>query len=125
MTTRVLLVDPDEFIVTAFARVLTRYGFEVLTPSCGRESEQHLCESAPHVLVLEPDTDDGWGQRLLLRKDSTNAIVPTVVVSRQRFEDMKFTSEPEVFCWMTKPVSTNDLVTIVGDATLHDTSATR
>ena len=67
MPTRVLLVDPDEDIVNAIAKLLARRGFEPLAATTERECVRHLRESAPHVLVIEPFVmipEEGIGIRI-------------------------------------------------------------
>ena len=47
----------DEAVVEACARSLTHLGFSVDTATTERDCVRHLCEFAPEVLVLEPDTE--------------------------------------------------------------------
>ncbi len=56
MSILVLLFDPDESMVSAFAKSLVRYGFAAFSSSTERAALRHLCESAPQVVVLEPVT---------------------------------------------------------------------
>lgn len=57
MPTCFLLVDPDESIVAGTSRSLEGQGFEVLTALNESDRVRQLCESAPYVPVLEPDTN--------------------------------------------------------------------
>lgn len=112
MPARVLLVDPDEDILQAFARSLARRGFDVLTASNERDCVRHLCESAPEVVVLEPVTDNGWGFRLLTNQDGrVNRAIPTVVVSILNANEMPpgFDELTTIHQWHTKPVASEDL----------------
>lgn len=112
MATRILLVDPDDDIVAAFARSLARHGFEVLTASNESECVHHVCESAPDVIVLEPATDGTWGRELLTARD----VPPIVVVScRNRSDELR--SQPTQ--WLTKPIGTAELLQAIVTAVQH------
>lgn len=111
MSVRVLLVDPDESIVDAFAKSLATYGFEVLAASVERDALRYVCESAPKVVVLEPVTPNGWGFKLLRNQDVR--MPPTVVLSRWNEDDVSNLSTMNFDQWLTKPVSTKDLATTI------------
>jgi DNA-binding NtrC family response regulator len=112
MPTRVLLADPDEIIIEAFARSFVRYGFEVLTASNERDLVRHLCEAAHDVLVWEPNAGAVWG---LLLAAHDNVTVPVVVLSRVRPDEVK-SALPRSVRWLTKPVRTETLVRAVREA---------
>ena len=113
MCCRVLLADPEESILAAFATSLTRRGFEVFTASNERDCVRHLCESAPDVVVLEPDTNAGWGTRILtLAAGQLLPGVPILVVSRLNREEVDpFGNSCSV--WLTKPIRCEQLVDAV------------
>lgn len=126
MNTCVLLVDPDESIIDAFLRSLARHGFEVLTASNERDSVRNLCESAPSVLVLEPDTGEAWGHQLLTRQHPRKLpAVPTVVVSRLNDEEVQLSSELPIHSWHTKPVKTSDLIATISQVVSLSESGAR
>ena len=113
MLPRVLLVDPDECIVDAFAKFLESRGFDVLKATNERDCVRTLCESAPDVVVLEPDAHGSWGRKLLEERDDNS--VPLVVVSRF---SPNGASRNQGIPWMTKPISTAMLVDAVSRVTI-------
>lgn len=102
MVARILVVEPDECIAEAFSNALASRGFEVITASNERDSRRHLCESAPDVVVLEPDAMGTWGRKLLSSRGRT----PLVVVSRFSPHESVVGNEIQ---WLTKPVATAEL----------------
>ncbi len=80
---RVLMADPDESFLVPYRAPLSREGFQVVTASSGRQCAARLRESAPHVLVLEPQLPGGGGARVLTMMSTTAdlAMVPVMLLA--------------------------------------------
>jgi DNA-binding response OmpR family regulator len=65
MSVRVLIADPDEYLLDNYRDYLEQHGFEVATATTGLECVAKLRECAPDVLVLEPSIPWGWGDGVL------------------------------------------------------------
>lgn len=71
---------------------------------------RYLCESAPDVVVLEPDEIGSWGREIL----QNGGHIPLVIVSRFSPKDVTLTARIQ---WLTNPVSTErlvDAITVAG-----------
>jgi DNA-binding response OmpR family regulator len=84
MKNRVLIVEPDESLLESYRTCLSRRGFKVATATNGPDGVRSLSNFAPHVLVLEPDLADGWGDKMLtmMRDDPRVPCVPVVILTR-------------------------------------------
>jgi DNA-binding response OmpR family regulator len=93
MAIRVLLSDPEEMLLQAYRRFLARQGFEVETTSSRTDCLTKLSVWKPDVLVLEPDTPDGWGESILaeVARQPGLSKVEVLILSRN---DLKQTSFP-------------------------------
>ena len=65
MSVRVLIADPDEYLLDSCREHLEQHGLEVVTATTGLECVQRLRESAPDVLVMEAALPWGWGDGVL------------------------------------------------------------
>ena len=110
MATRILVAEPQERIADAFSRALRARGFEAFTASNERDCMRHMCESAPDVVVLEPDAMGTWGRNVLAK----GGRIPLLVVSR--FSPHDHVQDEDVQ-WLTKPIATEQLVDAVALAT--------
>ncbi len=81
MPIRVLLADPDEFLLQYYRENLERLGFEVAVATTGLECVAGLRRFAPDVLVLEPSIPWGWGDGVLaLMREAPDVPSPPVIV---------------------------------------------
>lgn len=62
---RVLIADPDEYLVDSYRACLEQNGFEVVVAASGLECVERLRNSAPDVLVLETALPWGGGDGVL------------------------------------------------------------
>ena len=84
MKIHVLVVEPDELLLESYRNCLAKHGFEVATAQNGPVAIRLLNDFAPHVVVLEPELPDAWGDRLLemIRDDPRMPSVPVIVLTR-------------------------------------------
>lgn len=79
--TRVLLVDDEEPVRTAYAELLVHHGYDVTTAGDGREALEAVGEQAPDVVVTDvimPETD---GFDLITRLHGVVPDVPVIAIS--------------------------------------------
>jgi len=65
MATRVLIADPDRYLVAAYKEHLSLEGFDVATAEDGLECLRQLRDFSPDVLVLEPAISWGGGDGIV------------------------------------------------------------
>jgi carbon storage regulator len=80
MSVRVLIADPDEFLLTAYREHLGRYGALVATAATGLECIERLRDFAPEVLVLDPSLLWGGGDGVLALMEEEPEIRPASVL---------------------------------------------
>ncbi len=80
---RVLIVDDDEMLALAYARILSDVGFETLTCLGAGDVLHSLAEARPDVIVMDMYMPDCSGPELaqVIRQDETYADVPIVFLS--------------------------------------------
>jgi DNA-binding response OmpR family regulator len=80
---RVLLADPDEQLVAAYAKELSAAGFEVQTVTDALECVERLKHFNPDLLVLEPAIPWGQGDGILsyMREEADVPLVPVLVLT--------------------------------------------
>ncbi len=83
MPVRVLIADPDEYLLDSYRGYLEQHGFAVLTATTGLECVQRLRDSGPDVLVLEPSIPWGWGDGVLamMHEESDVPSLPVIVLT--------------------------------------------
>ncbi len=65
MSLRILIADPDRYLLAAYKAQLGSGGFDVATAQNGLECLRRLREFTPDVLVLEPSIPWGGGDGIL------------------------------------------------------------
>jgi CheY-like chemotaxis protein len=65
MLARILLADPDEFLMASYRDCLCERGATVATATTGLECVEQLESFAPDLLVLEPELLWGGGEGVL------------------------------------------------------------
>lgn len=65
MPIRVLLADPNEFLVSRYEEYLRQQGYEVLTSHDGLDCLEKLRRHSPDIMVLEPMLPWGGGDGVL------------------------------------------------------------
>ena len=102
-TVRVLITEPDRPLLETYGEFLRHDRLEIALTANGPDCMQMLREFRPHVLVLEPDLDDGWGDRVLntMRTDPSASRIPVIVATRQDCVDHEY----PICEWLVKPFS--------------------
>jgi CheY-like chemotaxis protein/sRNA-binding carbon storage regulator CsrA len=80
---RVLIADPDEYLVHSYRQHMERRGIEVICATSGLECIEKLRESVPDVLVLEPSLPWGWGDGVLamMHEEPNIPRVPVIILT--------------------------------------------
>ncbi len=82
MSIRVLIADPDRYLLAAYKEQLSAEGFDVATAQDGLECLQKARQSMPDVLVLEPAIPWGGGDGImaLMQEDCTIPKVRIILI---------------------------------------------
>lgn len=86
MPVRVLIADPDEYLLGTYRDYMEQHGFEVATATTGLECLKSLRDCPPDVLVLEPSIPWGWGDGVLamMHEETDIPLVPVIVLTYGR-----------------------------------------
>jgi CheY-like chemotaxis protein len=105
---KVLLVEDDSDIRRLFAIGLNQRGFEVKLAANGAEAVERIRSERPDVILLDwlMPLMDGGEVIEHMSQDGVEAI-PIVVISGQPAPPLV---DPHIRCWLTKPVSVEELV---------------
>lgn len=108
MSIRVLVAEPDVALSETYREFLTKEGFEVTTTTNGLDCVKSLRPSPPDVLLLEPDLDDDYRDKLLplMRDDPNLSRIPIIVLTRSDHG----TYGPPVREYFVKPFSMSRLI---------------
>ncbi len=108
---RILIVEDDADIRRLYAIGLNQRGYEVKLAATGAEAIERFESERPDVVLLDwlmPLMDGG---QVLDRLNLVNGReIPVIVVSGQPAPSPG-ALDPRVRCWLTKPVSIDELVT--------------
>jgi carbon storage regulator len=77
---RVLIADPDKFLLAMYGSHLRQLGAAVSTARTGLECLEKLQQAVPDVLVLEPGLPWGGGDGVLALLNEQPSVRPTVVI---------------------------------------------
>jgi len=82
MPTRVLIADPDKYLLTVFQERLWQEVFEAATAGDGLQCAAMLEEFSPDVLVLDPTIAWGGGDGIvaMIHQDSRVKKVPLIIL---------------------------------------------
>lgn len=107
---KVLLVEDNADIRRLYAIGLNQRGFEVKLAANGAEAVERIVTERPDVVLLDWIMPLMNGNEVLdhLHDDGSESI-PVIVISGQP-EPAAETRDPRILCWLTKPVSLDDLV---------------
>ena len=106
---KVLIVEDNSDVRRLFAIGLNQRGYEVKLAANGAEAVERISAEKPDVVLLDwlmPLMDGG--EVLSKLSENGNRSVPVIVISGQPAPDEL---DPRIRCWLTKPVSIDDLVT--------------
>jgi len=83
MSLRVLIADPDEYLLGDYRDYLEQHGFDVVTTTTGLACVWGLRNCAPDVLVLEPSIPWGGGDGVLamMHEEHDIPLVPVIVLT--------------------------------------------
>ncbi len=112
MLVRVLIADPDEYLLDHYRNYLEQHSFEVATATTGVECVERLRECAPDVLVLEPSIPWGWGDGVLamMHEESDIPLVPVIVLTYGRDRSVLYQLAPyKIDDYQVKPLRANRL----------------
>ena len=107
---KILIVEDNSDVRRLYAIGLNQRGFEVKLAANGAEALERISSEKPDVVLLDwlmPLMDGGEVlDRLAL---SSNATIPVIVISGQPAPAPDLL-DPRIQCWLTKPVSIDELV---------------
>lgn len=113
MKSMVLSVDDEEDVTHLVRFHLLKAGYQVQTASCGREALKLIQEQRPDLILLDlmlPDID-GLGLCEILRRDTTTAAIPIIILSAWATSDARNVGlELGALDYLTKPFSPKVLV---------------
>jgi DNA-binding response OmpR family regulator len=105
---KVLIVEDDSDVRRLFAIGLNQRGFEVKLAANGADAVERIRTEKPDVILLDwlmPLMDGG---QMLDHLGGAAAKVPIIVISG---EPAPSSLDPRVQCWLSKPVTIDELVT--------------
>jgi two-component system, OmpR family, alkaline phosphatase synthesis response regulator PhoP len=110
---RILSVDDEPDVTQLVQFHLTNAGFEVITAATGREALDQVRQAPPDLILLDlmlPDID-GFGVCEILRRQSSTATIPIVILTAWGTRDARHLGlELGALDYMTKPFSPKSLV---------------
>ena len=108
---RVLIVEDDSDVRRLYAIGLNQRGFEVKLAANGAEAVERIESERPDVILLDwlmPLMDGAEVLERLSREGGLPSI-PIIVISGQPAPEGR-KLDPRIRCWLTKPVTIEDLV---------------
>lgn len=124
---RVLIADPDRYLVASYRDRLWRHGLEVATATDGLECLDLLRRFEPDVLVLDPSLPWGGGDGVLtlMHEEADIPSIPVILITAHFDRSLLYhLSRFQVEGSYVKPLSASRLVeTIVGLLEHRGTSA--
>src|SRR5438874_1169558 len=108
---RVLIVEDNSDVRRLYAIGLNQRGFEVKLAANGAEAMERIETERPDVILLDwlmPLMDGG---EVLDRLSNGSATIAIIVISGQPPPAEEL--DPRIRCWLTKPVTIDDLVACI------------
>jgi DNA-binding response OmpR family regulator len=107
---RVLIVEDNSDVRRLYAIGLNQRGFEVKLAANGAEAVERIDAEKPDVILLDWLMPLMNGSEVLSKmSDQGNGSIPIIVISGQP-EPPDEERDPRILCWLTKPVSIDELV---------------
>ena len=106
---KILIVEDESDVRRLYAIGLNQRGFEVKLAANGAEAVDRIVNEKPDVILLDwvmPLMDGG--EVLNKLSGNGNGSLQVIVISGQQPPE---TVDPRIRCWLTKPVSIEELVT--------------
>ena len=111
MGTRIALVDDEETVRVALARVLKLAGFEVVTYATGEEFLAAFERSQPDCALLDVHLPGMTGVQVQQRLQLDRVHMPAVFITASEDPDVdSAVRDVGDFCVLRKPFSTRDLL---------------
>ena len=117
MSARILIADPDRFLLASYSRHLRERGATVSTATTGLECVERLRDVVPDALVLEPTLPWGGGDGVLALINEEPSLRPTVVMilAQGRNRSLLYRlSWFKVDDYQTKPLTADGLAGRIG-----------
>lgn len=114
---RILIADPDRFLLACYSRHLRERGASVSTATTGLECVAKLREAVPDVLILDPSLPWGGGDGVLGVVHEEPALRPAVVMilAQGRNRSLLYRlSWSKVDDYQTKPLTAGSLAARIG-----------
>lgn len=109
---RVLIADPDQYLLYVYRKHLEQQGFAVTTAMNGLECVHKLREARPDVLVMDPCLPWGSGDGVLalISEDSDMPRIPVIILTDARDRGVLYRLAPfRVDDFQIKPLSGRQL----------------
>jgi chemosensory pili system protein ChpA (sensor histidine kinase/response regulator) len=117
MMKRILIVDDSLTIQRVLKHTLQRAGYDVTSLSSGSEAMEHLSQTMVDLAIVDLSMPEMDGISLVrnLRGDSRAAVLPVVMLTASgTLEDRAGAQDAGVNAFLTKPVSSSELLDTVG-----------
>jgi CheY-like chemotaxis protein len=105
---KVLIVEDNSDVRRLYAIGLNQRGFEVKLAANGAEAVERIAAEKPDVILLDWLLPLMGGGEVLDHLGDGLGPIPIIVISGQTPPD---DLDPRVRCWLTKPVTIDELVT--------------
>jgi DNA-binding response OmpR family regulator len=119
MSSTILVVDDNRYIVDGLVAILTRRGYDALAANSGEEALALLQRIIPDLILLDITMGpiDGWETLEQVRRRTESARIPVIVFSaRKSLEDEASRSRLEVSEVIPKPINTGMLLEAIDRA---------
>jgi CheY-like chemotaxis protein len=108
MALRVLVADPDEYLLRCYRHYLEQRGFQVMTVTNGLQCVEELRAANWDVLVMDPSLPWGGGDGVLamMNEDPAIPFIPVIVLTNAIDRSVLYRMAPfRVEDFQTKPLS--------------------
>ncbi len=113
MSRSILIVDDDEGLADMVTFHLKQHGYQVTTVADGRSAVETLRHSVPDLLILDvmlPEMN-GFEVCRQVRRETTTATLPIIMLTAKRFENDKVTGlDIGADDYLVKPFSSRELL---------------
>jgi len=119
MSKRILVVDDDEMVLMALEELLKPEGYEVHAFSSGTEALKKLDEDGFDLLMMDvimPEMDGFELCRRVRQKEKYKEVPIVFLTAKSRDEDRAKGLEAGANLFLSKPISPDKLIEIVGSA---------
>ena len=119
MSKRILVVDDDEMVLMALEELLKPEGYEVHAFSSGTEALKKLDENGFDLLMMDvimPEMDGFELCRRVRQKEKYKEVPIVFLTAKSRDEDRAKGLEVGANLFLSKPISPDKLIEIVGSA---------